>query len=98
MAPGSQALKLCKFADANGVVQSSSALNTQLWVGKKHCKIADLQAKYPKLCWPALMSHLRGNSRFSVCMQHTHADHLTPTSAAHVFPAGYEHVMWNLFQ
>jgi hypothetical protein len=95
---GSSAAKLCKFADAKGVVQTDSKLNDQLWVGRKHCKILDLQAAFPGLCWAPLMSRLFNKARFTVCMQPTHKDHQDHATAAHAYPANYSTIIGHLFQ
>ena len=97
---GRSASRLCKFADAKGVTHTDHKLNDELWVGQKHCKIADLMQAFPRLCWAPMMSHLRGVARFTVCMQSANKGHTAADchSGAHAYPADYRATIKPLFQ
>jgi hypothetical protein len=84
---GQEALRVCHYGTADDVQSDVEAENDHLWVGKKACKLSVLREHYPGLCWSSLMSHLTGNSRFSVCMQPDHPDHRDFSSRAHALGA-----------
>ena len=85
---GESASKVSR-TDVNGTVQSNASLNTHTSLGSKRVCTKDLQAEFPGLCVPSLMSHLHGDIRYTVCTQASHPDHKLPSSKAHVFPANY---------
>ena len=83
VAIGQDALRVCHYANSEDVASSDQLENDFLWVGKKSCSVATLQEVYPGLCWPSLMSHLKGSARFGVCMQPEHPDHQDCSTKAH---------------
>jgi hypothetical protein len=92
-----------KRADAQGVVHKKDSKNTHIWLSKRKCKIADLEAHFGKVvCLAALMSSCGGKARFSACdlgplSAAPHPDHATVVSPAHKLPVMYRNELKQYF-
>jgi hypothetical protein len=92
-----------KRADLQGKVHKAQSKNTHIWLGKRKCKITDLEGHFGStVCLASLMSSCNGRARFSVCdlgplSTTPHPDHDTLTSAAHKLPTMYRGALKQYF-